>query len=84
MVALKAQTEPYETHKGDAAALQEKWLDTICGWVMEDKGWSGREIKAAMPKIAAEFAAIPVRRGTQGEGGRGRGDLREILPPGQQ
>ena len=62
LVALKAQTEPYETHKGDAAALQEKWLDTICGWVMEDKGWSGREIKAAMPKIAAEFAAIPVRR----------------------
>ena len=61
-MALKAQTEPYETHKGDAAALQEKWLDTICGWVMEDKGWSGREIKAAMPKIAAEFAAIPVHR----------------------
>ena len=62
LVALKAQTEPYETPKGDAAALQEKWLDTICGWVMEDKGWSGREIKAAMPKIAAEFAAIPVHR----------------------
>ena len=62
LVALKAQTEPYETHKGDAAALQEKWLDTICGWVMEDKGWSGREIKAAMPKIAREFAAIPVHR----------------------
>src|SRR5699024_950818 len=62
LVALKAQTEPYETHKGDAAALQEKWLDTICGWVMEDKGWSGREIKAAMPKIAQEFAAIPVHR----------------------
>ena len=30
LVALKAQTEPYETHKGDAAALQENWLDTIC------------------------------------------------------
>ena len=62
LVALKAQTEPYETHKGDAAALQEKWLDTICGWVLQDKGWSGREIKAAMPKIAADFAAIPVHR----------------------
>ena len=62
LVTLKAQTEPYETHKGDAAALQEKWLDTICGWVMEDKGWSGREIKAAMPKIAKDFAAIPVHR----------------------
>ena len=62
LVALKAQTEPYETHRGDAAALQEKWLDTICGWVLEDKGWSGREIKAAMPKIAKDFAAIPVHR----------------------
>ena len=29
LVALKAQTEPYETHKGDAAALQEKWLDEL-------------------------------------------------------
>ena len=62
LVALRAQTEPYETHKGDAQALQEKWLDTICGWVLQDKGWTGREIKAAMPKIAREFAAIPVHR----------------------
>ena len=62
LVALKAQTEPYELEKGAASACQEKWLDTICGWVLQDKGWSGREIKAAMPKIAADFAAIPVHR----------------------
>ncbi len=62
LVALKAQTAPYEVHPGDAAALQEKWLDTICGWVLAGKGYSQREMKAAMPKIAAEFAAIPVRR----------------------
>lgn len=62
LVALKAQTAPYETHPGDAAALQEKWLDTICQWVHEGKGFSQREMKAAMPRIAAEFAAIPVHR----------------------
>ena len=62
LVALRAQTEPYELQKGAAEAVQEKWLDTICGWVHEDRGWSGREIKAAMPEIAADFAAIPVRR----------------------
>ena len=62
LVTLKAQTAPYEIHPGDAAALQEKWLDTICGWVHEGKGFSQQEMKAAMPKIAAEFAAIPVRR----------------------
>ena len=62
LVTLKAQTAPYETHAGDAAALQEKWLDTICQWVHEGKGFSQREMKAAMPGIAAEFAAIPVHR----------------------
>ena len=62
LVTLKAQTAPYETHPGDAAALQDKWLDTICQWVHEGKGFSQREMKSAMPRIAAEFAAIPVHR----------------------
>ena len=62
LVTLKAQTAPYETHPGDAAALQDKWLDTICDWVRAGRGFSQREMKAAMPKIAAEFAAIPVHR----------------------
>ncbi len=62
LVALKAQTEPYEVEKGASAACQEKWLNTICGWVREDRGYSGKEVRAAMPRIAADFAAIPVRR----------------------
>jgi predicted nucleotide-binding protein (sugar kinase/HSP70/actin superfamily) len=62
LVALKAQTMPYEVHSGDAAALQQKWLDEICAKVQTGRGYSGREMKAAMPKIAAEFARIPVRR----------------------
>ena len=62
LVALKAQTEPYETETGAAAACQEKWLNTVCGWVRENRGWTGREIRRAMPEIAADFAAVPVRR----------------------
>ncbi len=62
LVALKAQTMPYEVHPGDAEALQEKWLDRICDQILHGKGYSQREVKAAMPKIAAEFAQIPVRR----------------------
>ena len=62
LVALKAQTEPYEVEKGAALRCQEKWLTTICGWIKDDRGYTGREIKAAMPQIAKEFAAIPVRR----------------------
>ena len=62
LAALRAQTEPYEVRKGDAERLQEKWLDTICGWIHENKGWTNREMKGAMPVIAREFAAISVRR----------------------
>ena len=62
LVTLRAQTEPYETERGAAARCQEKWLDAICGWVRENRGWTGREIKAAMPRMAREFAAIPVNR----------------------
>ena len=62
LVTLKAQTAPYETHHGDAAALQERWLDTICGWIRQGRGFSQKEMKSTMPKIAAEFAAIPVHR----------------------
>jgi len=62
LVALRAQTQPYELRSGDAAALQKQWLDTICDWVRQGKGVSDREIRAAMPKIAADFAKIPVHR----------------------
>ena len=62
LVTLKAQTAPYELHRGDAAVLQEKWLDVICGWMREGCGFNQLEMKIAMSKIAAAFAAIPVRR----------------------
>ena len=62
LVALRAQTEPYELNAGEAKAMQEKWLDTISGWIYANRGCSGREVKAAMPKIVADFAAIPVHR----------------------
>lgn len=62
LVALKAQTAPYELETGEAAAIQNRWLDRICGWVRENRGYTGREIKAAMPKIVADFADIPVHR----------------------
>ena len=62
LVSLRAQTEPYEINKGDAERMQEKWLDRICGWFLSDTGWKSREVKRNMPVIAADFAAIPVRR----------------------
>lgn len=62
LVALRAQTEPYELEQGAAQACQKKWLDIICDWVKEDRGYTRREMKATMPEIAREFAAIPTQR----------------------
>ena len=61
LVALKAQTEPYELRRGDAAALQETWLDIVCRWVQEDRGYSRKEMRRAMHQMAEDFAAIPTK-----------------------
>ena len=61
LVALKAQTEPYELRWGDAAAMQEIWLDTLCRWVREDRGYTQKEMRETMNQMAADFAAIPTK-----------------------
>ena len=62
LMTLRAQTEPYELEKGAAERLQNKWLDILCDRVRHGSGYSGREMRSTMPKIASEFAAIPVKR----------------------
>ncbi|WP_367269126.1 2-hydroxyglutaryl-CoA dehydratase [uncultured Oscillibacter sp.] len=62
LTALRAQTVPYELHRGDADAMLEKWLGRICGTIRSGKGYSSREVRAAMPAMAADFASIPVCR----------------------
>ena len=62
LVTLRAQTEPYEFNKGEAEAMQEKWIGRLRELFLQDKGWHGREVKANMPKIAADFASVPVKR----------------------
>ena len=62
LVTLRAQTAPYEVERGAADALQEKWLNRLCGEIREGRGYHGREIRRCMDRIAADFAAIPVRR----------------------
>ena len=62
LVTLRAQTEPYEINKGETEAMQEKWIGRLRKLFLQDKGWHGREVKANMPKIAADFASVPVKR----------------------
>ena len=62
LVTLRNQTAPYELEKGAAEALAQKWVKTIRGWFLQGRGGSAKEMKAAFPGIAKEFAAIPVKR----------------------
>ncbi|MEG0780149.1 MAG: 2-hydroxyacyl-CoA dehydratase, partial [Oscillospiraceae bacterium] len=60
--ALRAQTLPYETKSGATEALTQEWLDQLCLNVQENRGYSVGEMRRTMPRMAADFAAIPVRR----------------------
>ena len=62
LVTLRAQTEPYELEHGAAEALQNSWIERLSELLLRGEGWHSREVRENMPKIAAEFAAIPVRR----------------------
>lgn len=83
LMTLRAQTEPYELEKGAAERLQNKWLDILCDRVRHGSGYSGREMRSTMPKIASEFAAIP-QADSKSEGRCGRGDLCQILAAWKQ
>ena len=60
LVSLRAQTEPYELRRGEAEAVQERWIERLCGYFLEDTGWKFAELERNMPLIVADFAAIPV------------------------
>ena len=62
LVALRAQTMPYEVNPGETQAMTQKWLDHICDNIRQGTGYSFRDMKKTMPKIAADFATIPVRQ----------------------
>ena len=62
LASLKAQTAPYELHPGAAAAVQEKWLDTLCARFRRGTGFGLLEMTQTLRHIAREFADIPVSR----------------------
>ena len=62
IMALRNQVSPYQVELGKAQALAQKWVDTICQWFLQDKGFTGREMKKTFEQIAQDFAAIEVVR----------------------
>ena len=62
LVTLRNQTAPYEVKPGAADALVGHWVRVIGDWIKQGRGFSAREMKHAFPRMAAQFAAIPVKR----------------------
>ena len=62
LVTLRAQTAPYEVERGAADALQEKWLNRLCGEIREGRGYHGRDSRG--------LRRHPGQACPQGEGGR--------------
>ena len=86
LMTLANQTQPYELEKGAAARMQEHWLDIAALSSLRDEQGLLRpgDARRTCRRSPQDFAAIPVTRRAQGEGGRGGRDLCEILPSGQQ
>jgi predicted nucleotide-binding protein (sugar kinase/HSP70/actin superfamily) len=62
LCALRNQTAPYETEPCAADRLLDAWVDRLGSLLLAGKGYTAREMKALFPRIAAEFAALPVDR----------------------
>jgi predicted nucleotide-binding protein (sugar kinase/HSP70/actin superfamily) len=56
------QVKPYEIERGAAQALIDAWTLKITELFKRGRGMTGRQMRGVLPKIAADFAAIPVER----------------------
>jgi len=59
---LRNQTAPYELNKGDSEALVAKWSEKLVALMAKGKGCGQSDMKHLLPRMAADFAAIPVNR----------------------
>jgi predicted nucleotide-binding protein (sugar kinase/HSP70/actin superfamily) len=55
---LKNQIEPYETEKGAAAKVVDKWTVEIAAQLNKGKGWTTKAFDKNMRGIVADFASI--------------------------
>ena len=62
LMLLDNQVKPYELKKGESAALVQKWIAELTSQFSRNEGYSLKQQKGNLEKIAAEFAAIPVHR----------------------
>ena len=58
LMALDNQTKPYEVHKGQSAALVEKWTAALSAQLANGRGLGLSDIKRNFGAIASEFSKI--------------------------
>ncbi|MBQ8510170.1 MAG: 2-hydroxyacyl-CoA dehydratase [Clostridia bacterium] len=62
LMLLANQVRPYETVKGAADALVDRWADQLVAEFDAGKGFAKGALRSYMQQIVADFAAIPVDR----------------------
>ncbi len=62
LMLLKNQIEPYETEKGAARALTDKWVEDISALFRKGKGYSFKDYRKILPQITKSFSEIPVEK----------------------
>ncbi len=62
LMALHNQTAPYELEAGAAARLTDRWLARLYEDFLQGRNTGAGAMKKLFPAIAADFAAIPVKR----------------------
>ena len=84
LVTLRAQTEPYEVHTGEAAEIQEKWIEQLRSELLDNRAW--RHTRAARDHAAhvRGLRCCPHGADTEGKSRRRRRDIREVLAPREQ
>lgn len=62
MMLLANQVRPYETLKGTADGVCERWVSVLTEEFAKGKGFAKRQMSGYMKAIASDFAAIPTDR----------------------
>jgi len=62
LMSLVNQTKPYETEKGSAQALADRWTDALAEEMTTGGKANYRQVKANYRRILDDFAALPMEK----------------------
>ncbi|MBO4893927.1 MAG: 2-hydroxyacyl-CoA dehydratase [Clostridia bacterium] len=62
IMLLKNQVKPYEINEGETDALVERWITKLIRFFRTNRGCDYFSMKAILPRITRDFAAVPVNK----------------------